>query len=227
MQTFLPLPPEQTSQSGYWSFRNSAHVLDGKRLNKQALEASQILDVLCGNGKSYSHPRAVLQWKGHEWVLLDYIADICAECIEDRKFKNTIFDKIPDYQTRMPGGASTDMPPWMGNKEFHASHRSRLLFKGRQDSDIAALKKYHRFKNFAQVKFWLVSDFCNLVISDNFVKTDVLSHRDLEQIEEWFESRAIDPAPNYYNQFRWEEKDDIPYVWPVTIAKLREQEVKV
>jgi len=180
------------------------------------------MDILCGNGGSYEHHPAVLQWKGYEWALLDYITDICNECICVRKFKNSIIHRTNEYREIIPAESSTDMPPWMGDKDFHASHRSRLLFKGRQDVAIAALKTYHQFKNFAQVKFWLISDYCHLVISDGFVKTSVFSEKDLQQIEGWLDSRGIDLAPNYYLQFKWQEKDNIPYVWPVTIAKLRE-----
>jgi hypothetical protein len=226
VNTFLPYPPDHDPESGFLSFRNSARVLDGKRLNKQTLEASQILDILCGNGVYYSHHPAVLQWKGHEWVLLDYLSDMCKECLDGRNYKNSIFNKIYDYHQMMPDGASTDMPPWMGDKAFHASHRSRLLFKGRCDVAIAALKEYHKFKNLSQVKFWLISDFCPMVISDDFVRTSVLSHNDIEQIEKWLESRPVEIAPNYYYQFKWAEPDTLPYVWPVTIAKLREQKVK-
>ena len=147
---------------------------------------------------------------------------MCLECIENRKYKNSIFDKIYDYQENMPDGASMDMPFWMGNKEFHASHRSKLLFKGRCDSVLTALKTYFKYKTLSQVKFWLVSDYCSVVISDFFVKTNILSQKDLEQIEEWIKSNNIEIQPNHYLQFKWEEPDNLPYIWPVTKAKLQE-----
>jgi len=223
VNTFLPYPPDQDGSSGFWSFRNSAHVLDNKRLNKQTVEALQILDVLCGRVAAWHHHPAVLQWKGHEWALLDYLTDMCLECIDDRHFQNSIYRKTNALREEIPVESSIDMPPWMGDKDFHASHRSRLLFKGRQDVALAALKEYHQFKSFADVKFWLVSDFCSLVISDSFVKTNVFTNKDLEKIEMWLGLKDVNIAPNYYAQFKWAEKDNIPYVWPVTIAKLREK----
>ena len=150
---------------------------------------------------------------------------MCIECIESRKYKNSIYYDLTNYLRDIPNDSSTDFPPWMGDKDFHASHRSRLLFKGRTDAILAALKSYHNFKNFANVKFWLVSDFCSVVISDSFVKTNIFSENDLKQIEEWLVKNKVTVLPNHYLQFCWEEPDNILYVWPVTIAKLREKEL--
>lgn len=64
MQTFLP----------YKDFNKSAQALDNKRLNKQILEAYQILKVI-GNPDPKAawrnHP-AVKMWRGSEHVLFDY-----------------------------------------------------------------------------------------------------------------------------------------------------------
>lgn len=74
MQTFL----SETTFSG------SAEVLDKIRLNKQFLEARQIMDMLLAENPSKSpwskHP-AVLQWKNHEYYLWLYIKRIREECI--------------------------------------------------------------------------------------------------------------------------------------------------
>lgn len=64
MQTFLP--------SSVVS--ECAEILDSKRLNKQILEAYQILKVLSGaspSGAWRNHP-AVLMWKSHEHALFSY-----------------------------------------------------------------------------------------------------------------------------------------------------------
>ena len=61
MQTFLP----------YQNYSESAESLDNKRLNKQILEAYQILKVLSGQSPSgawRNHP-AVLMWKNSEFSL--------------------------------------------------------------------------------------------------------------------------------------------------------------
>ena len=52
MQTFLP----------YRSFSFSAGILDSRRLNKQIVEAYQIIT---GRVPNKNHP-ACLMWKGHE-----------------------------------------------------------------------------------------------------------------------------------------------------------------
>ena len=223
MNTFLPYPPEK-AEIGLWSFRNSSEVLDNKRLNKQSLEASQILDVLCDKSqkaRSYYHHPAVLMWQKYEWTLLEYLKDMCLECIENRHFKNSIYDNIYRFQGSIPLGRSADLPPWMGDKEFHASHRSRLLFKGRCDVLVQALKEYHKLKTWAQVKFWLVSNDCPFNVSDDVIKKDILTNVDADEVEAFLDKYHVVIPPNHYAQFKWEEKDNIPSVWPVTIEKLR------
>ncbi|MGA1048444.1 MAG: pyrimidine dimer DNA glycosylase/endonuclease V, partial [Minisyncoccia bacterium] len=64
MQTFLPSSV----------ISECAEMLDSKRLNKQILEAYQILKVLSGaspSGAWRNHP-AALMWKGHEYALFSY-----------------------------------------------------------------------------------------------------------------------------------------------------------
>ena len=54
MQTFLP----------YKTFKQSAQVLDNKRLGKQRVEAYQILRALCGESKGWVHQPATVMWRG-------------------------------------------------------------------------------------------------------------------------------------------------------------------
>lgn len=124
MQTFLP----------YKSFIRSAKCLDNKRLGKQRLEAYQILLVLLESRKAWSNHPAILMWKGHEGALWEYASLICSEWIR-RGFANTKMEInlsrlyktfwLRLYRTR-------DYPKWLGNRKFHASHRSNLLRKDRQ-----------------------------------------------------------------------------------------------
>ena len=90
MQTFLP----------YKSFTKSAKCLDNKRLGKQRVEAMQILNVLLSKDKKagwHNHP-AVLQWKGYEGTLFDYLLSCADEWEYKRRFKN---EKIADYIQKM------------------------------------------------------------------------------------------------------------------------------
>lgn len=117
MQTFLPYP----------DFKLSASVLDNKRLGKQRVEAWQIYLALKPSSLSRwrNHP-IVKMWQGSEFSLLHYGIAMCDEWIK-RGFvdnlRNKFFAEIPKnligYQD----------PQWLGNKAFHASHRSNLLRK--------------------------------------------------------------------------------------------------
>jgi hypothetical protein len=127
MQTFLP----------YKNFKKSARCLDRQRLGKQRVEGYQILRVLLGIGKRNkngnlaweNHP-AVKMWKGHEIALVAYVTEMCTEWIR-RGYKDTILEKI-DLLLPLKMEVSLPLSPrWLGNKEFHASHRSNLLRKNK------------------------------------------------------------------------------------------------
>jgi hypothetical protein len=139
MQTFLPYP----------SFSESARVLDSKRLNKQILEATQILRILArlrkGEKPGYMHHPAVKAWAGCEWTLFKYIGDCCRLWFwrnnPERLHKCYIqaFDIIGDvgkmYVLRHPGDPrdlyidKKAVPCWLGNPAVHSAHRARLLAK--------------------------------------------------------------------------------------------------
>jgi hypothetical protein len=118
MQTFMP----------YSDFGLSARVLDNKRLNKQRIEVLQLLNALLGVKKSawINHPAAKM-WKGYEGVLVAYGISVCLEW-KLRGFKDTCQDKILVLFRRFKLRESL-LPPWLGEEDFHASHRSNLLRK--------------------------------------------------------------------------------------------------
>ena len=112
MQTFLPLP----------DFKATAKCLDWRRLGKQRVEAKQILDILMGirrGGGWRSHP-AVKMWAGHEPALANYLQAMISEWVE-RGYNNTMAAPI--------FAEAATPPPWLGDRGFHASHRSNLLRK--------------------------------------------------------------------------------------------------
>lgn len=126
MQTFLPYP----------SFVESARVLDDRRLGKQRLEAAQIIKVLTGKSEGWKNHPAVKMWAGYEEALMLYHDTVITEWIL-RGFKNT----MPTFKPRWEGMPKT--PPWLGNADFHRSHRSNLLRKddkhyGKFFMDVAA-----------------------------------------------------------------------------------------
>jgi len=139
MQTFLPYP----------SYKQSAEILDYKRLGKQRLEGLSIL-YLCFRHhgrdlregftfsdkkadalwKQYQNHPAVLMWIDHELALSHYIHAICREWVNrgykdrqqlnlNRLYKHGAFD---NYMTDA-------VPFWFGDRLFHASHRSMLYKK--------------------------------------------------------------------------------------------------
>ena len=112
MQTFLP----------YASFNDSARCLDRQRLGKQRVEGYQILLTLRGTSKGWRNHPAVRMWLGYEDALVVYTRAMCTEWIE-RGYKDTLNERLGGTE------AETVFPPWLGNSEFHLSHRSNLLRK--------------------------------------------------------------------------------------------------
>lgn len=118
MQTFMPYP----------SFKESAKVLDMKRLGKQRVEVLQILQCLKGEKTGWRNHPAVKMWKGHENALIEYGIAICDEWLR-RGYRDSIrqrlWEKYPWHQT-------APKPEWFGNLSFHKSHQSNLLRKNKE-----------------------------------------------------------------------------------------------
>ena len=115
MQTFLPFP----------SFYHTASVLDMKRLGKQRVECLQILMTLRGFSDGWKNHPAVRMWTGYENVLVEYGFIICKEWIS-RGYRDACLHKITSLGF---SDRPLEMPFWMGNEEFHLSHRVALFNK--------------------------------------------------------------------------------------------------
>lgn len=126
MQTFLPLP----------DFRASARCLDDKRLGKQRVECKQILLCLgvpvgehTPRQKGWMTHPAVLMWRGHELALVEYAIIICQEWA-GRNFTDRLAPQFAAAGAALrAAGHDLTYPAWLGDPEFHASHRSNLLRK--------------------------------------------------------------------------------------------------
>ena len=111
MQTFLPYP----------DFQKSLEVLDYRRLGKQRVEAKQILNVLLDRTttKGWRNHPITKMWSGYEPALQLY-HNMCIEEWIRQGYNNTMskyeIDKVI-------------YPDWLGNEDFHSSHRSNLLRK--------------------------------------------------------------------------------------------------
>ena len=118
MQTFLP----------HESFRDSLRCLDYRRLGKQRVEAMQLINAISGipskGGKPYkgwiNHPAAVM-WRGYLDALKWYHNLAIEEWVR-RGYNNTMRPMVYNCITM-------EFPHWLGDEEFHASHRSNLLRK--------------------------------------------------------------------------------------------------
>ncbi len=149
MQTFLPFP----------SFADSGAVLDRARLGKQRVETFQIVQRLLGerlvtgekdaDGRmidwpepqwrrepiatgGWDHHPAKLMWEGSELVLYRYQKAICGEWTSrgyrDSTLRKTEFLLEPHWSDLGEAGADEN-PSWLGDEDFHLSHRSNLLRK--------------------------------------------------------------------------------------------------
>jgi hypothetical protein len=187
MNTFLAFP---------YPFEASASVLDDARLRKQQVECGQILDVLRGKTEAWrSHP-CVIQWAKFEAALTYYGKAIAEEC-QSRGFQSSFL------KTHFKLFKHRPMPPWMGHGPFHASHRSKLLFKGRVDAICYALREYLGVRS---INEWLSEQ--------EYPQKNQLKHSDVELLESFGEYLGINIRPNWYRQFNWKESDDLPYFWP-------------
>lgn len=121
MQTFLPYP----------DFRQSAAALDTPRLGKQRVEALQTLRALVIPEYGWqSHP-AIRMWMGHVPALTMYGLAMVDEWTK-RGFDDNTRDNICEFapQAAHPDyAAKILLPPWLGDPEFHLSHRSNLIRK--------------------------------------------------------------------------------------------------
>ncbi len=115
MQTFLPYP----------SYRKSAYVLDRQRLGKQRVEAWQLLGVLEGRTTGWANHPAARMWRGSERALCLYGLAVCDEWIR-RGYRDTMRVRFLAALERHIG---PETPAWLGDVDFHRSHRSNLLRK--------------------------------------------------------------------------------------------------
>lgn len=118
MQTFLP----------YDSFSESAKCLDYRRLGKQRVEAWQIYRALTVKDYGWKNHPIVKMWNGYEAALLFYGIEICKEW-KRRGYNDTMLER---FEQELLKYKEIVDPVWLGNKKFHASHRSNLLRKDKK-----------------------------------------------------------------------------------------------
>lgn len=112
MITFLP----------YRDFKLTAICLDSKRLHKQVREGHMILKTLDGRDYGSSNHPVMKMWRGYREALLEYICYMVKEC----KFRKIAKDDLllGEY---FDFPYVRKYPNWLGDADFHSSHRSNLL----------------------------------------------------------------------------------------------------
>ena len=122
MQTFLP----------YAEFFKTAECLDDKRLGNQCYRET----VTLIRGGWPNHPAAKM-WKGYESMLACYGRTLADE-IRSRGVREEDEAKIATGEKWIKFFFAAEdyffdgtfmAPPWLGDEEFHRSHRSNLLRK--------------------------------------------------------------------------------------------------
>lgn len=185
MQTFLP----------FTDFLRSARALDNKRLVKQAIEAKQILKTVIGESRAWINHPVTRQWINYPIELNVYLAAIAYECI-NRGFKS-IIDSVHIC-------ASTGTPKWLGNKEYHYSHRCKLKYKGRVDALCLTLKTFLKVRS---INTWLKNN--------GFPLKNMLQYSDVVVLESLCEQNNLTIGPNHYSIFEDAVDDNsVPYWWP-------------
>jgi hypothetical protein len=119
VQTFLP----------FADFTRSAATLDPRRLNKQRVEAFQILRAITDDTYGWQHHPAVNMWRGHQHALAVYGLAMCAAWeAQGGADQADLAGRIGAFRS----GPQT-RPFWLGDPDVHRSHRSNLT---RKDPDF-------------------------------------------------------------------------------------------
>jgi len=123
MQTFLP----------YASYTRSAEVLDLQRLGKQVIETGQIVRALVDPDYGWQHHPATRMWRGHTFELLVYLSEVHAEWERRRDTSHqavaNLYRWLAERNVHPVDLPGLYPPSWLGDPDFHASHRSNLLRK--------------------------------------------------------------------------------------------------
>lgn len=193
MQTFLP----------FADFEKTAVVLDARRLGKQRVEAMQLIDTILErptkSGKIRqgwkNHPAAVM-WRNYVPALQRYHNVIVQEWVDRGYTNNMSMENVSD---------SVVMPYWLGDEDFHASHRSKLLFKGKVDILGKRITKHFKIRS---ANRWLKDH--------NYKEMSGISHDDYDRITSVLDDLGVAPSTevNFYSTMEWSEPDNLDYIWP-------------
>jgi hypothetical protein len=191
-------------------------VLDKKRLGKQRVEAFQLLccneDEWALSEREWRIEQGLMAdrplksgWKTHPAALMWLH---CSDAL--REYYNTSLDEwesrgCNNTMRRAPVPAAWEVPHWIGDDRVHATHRSRLLFKGKLDlladrirwaSGERGTKKWLKAHGFRELSTFKKDEYLTVM--------EILDRHGVDR----------NSAPNHYSQFGWTEPDTMEYVWP-------------
>ena len=120
MQTFLPSP----------SFIESAADLDLARLGKQRVETLQLLRANTVPDYGWRHHPAAKMWAGRLPALVAYGLAM-TDAWTARGHADTVRAQLLEFAPEVDGVEqdAIEMPRWLGDEQFHLSHRSNLVRK--------------------------------------------------------------------------------------------------
>lgn len=120
MQTFLP----------YASFSASAAALDPPRLGKQRVETLQLLKANTIADYGWRHHPAAKMWRGRLPALVSYGLAMTDAWIALGN-ADTVRPQLLEFAPDVDGVPQEElaMPAWLGDPDFHLSHRSNLVRK--------------------------------------------------------------------------------------------------
>lgn len=108
----------------YPDIDKSLRSLDMRRLGKQRVEASQIINALRGETKGWRNHPAAKMWEGHLGALKQYY-NRSLEIWSERGGKNILLKKMEISEDEL----ETGFPNWWGWTPLHESHRAALVRK--------------------------------------------------------------------------------------------------
>ena len=122
MQVFLPYP----------DFKQSVQCLDKSRLGNQIWRECKTIM----NGGWANHPASKM-WKYHKHALALYMWEGTTELLRRgqigmtpaKKLSRYLIDMFPHPSNPKWFNRNAELPPFIGNAQFHKSHRLNLLFK--------------------------------------------------------------------------------------------------
>lgn len=187
MITFLP----------FANFKESAIVLDNRRLIKQLVENEQILNVLDNPSAPWGRHPSVISWRGYRGGLVDYSLAIGAE-IKRRGYKcDIVLPRIiknhNDHNDHCEGSA-VKLPNWIGVEINHSSFRGRLKCKGRADAVCERIRSRFHFHG---INKWL--------LANNFPIKPELKMAHILALEQFANKLGCDLIKNWYDQYGWSE----------------------